>query len=721
MSTFQPSDDLQADVPLVEKAISIRLEEIARASGTVIEDTLLPKNRLFAVLIGVDIYEDHACNLSGAVNDARNVEAFLRSQHPPVSKDRIVFLQDHSATASGIIKSLTDLCTNDKIARNDPILIYYAGHGSTLPKPAGWESASPRIQCLSPHDAHRAVGETVVGVIPDRTFGAILGRLADAKGSNITAILDCCHSGSGTRDDETIPRGMEFKSLDGKTDITISASYEQYLFPGDHRGIADLPEFANAGLRSHIVLAACGPKENAYEDRQRHEGRFTSALLRVLKGAGADAITYAELMRRLDNLPSQTPRCEGRDKENRILFDAGLRQRDRPCYRVVKSDSSYKVLAGQIHGVGKGDRFAIYSSAKAFASGGQPLVESVTVDAISALSSSVSPASGSTTTIPDSGAVAVLSKLGGHDTFSVHVDIDESEHPAMRKRVLRALAQVILTSEPAESSKPRLAVASASKASISIIPDIEDTVAFVYLDERVRALGLERLSGPVPSDETSLRSALRSTAHFFRHLGSSPSAAILRNAVDVRLCELQGGIDLDAEGIPVRTLRPIDSTEPIDIKDLGTFQPKMPRMVESKPVHTAYGVNILNKSSPNRGLGLLAWMFYFDCSTLEILEFYSPSVTSGTEEPLLPPGMQQALPLNYGDAGGMPLAFEIPPGQEKDGGFLRIFLSTRYTDMSGIAQKPVVRPGKVKGAYVERYLVDVPDIWDAITLAVVLK
>ena len=53
-----------------------------------------------------------------------------------------------------------------------------------------------------------------------------------------------------------------------------------------------------------LVLAACGEDESAYEDRIKHEGRFTSAFLSVLEKSGTDTLTYAELIKRLDYLPS---------------------------------------------------------------------------------------------------------------------------------------------------------------------------------------------------------------------------------------------------------------------------------------------------------------------------------------------------------------------------------------------------------------------------------
>lgn len=69
----------------------------------------------------------------------------------------------------------------------------------------------------------------------------------------------------------------------------------------------------------------------------------------------------------------------------------------------------------------------------------------------------------------------------------------------------------------------------------------------------------------------------------------------------------------------------------------------------------------------------------------------------------------------------MPLTFEIPPGQDMDLGFLRIFISTQYADLSGIAQKAAVKPGLAKALSTSQVWKSVPAVWDAITLAVVMQ
>ncbi|KZV69359.1 hypothetical protein PENSPDRAFT_652436 [Peniophora sp. CONT] len=737
-----------------------------------------PKSRLFAVLIGVDKYRDSTRNLSGAVKDAQRMKAFLLKQQPPVSEDRIVFLKNGNATARAIIRCLQNLCgkAEDAPARDvhvqdgmgvemrdktmpsygDPILIYYAGHGSTLPKPHGWTSENPRIQCLSPHDAGIGRTNSVINVIPDRTFGVLLERLANAKGNNITVILDCCHSGSGTRSDPVpngVPRGMEFKDSNGK-ELTIAMKdverpYQQGHLTDSQRGAVHLSQFANAGLMSHVVLAACGPHESAYEDPVKHEGHFTSDFLRVLQEPGTSKITYSELVQRL-RLTHQTPRCEGRAKEKRMLFDVGLKERGHDCYTVetrtqfatrTQSDirnlynsSPYIIGAGEIHGIGKGDIFAIYRDDGAFTSGGDPLGELV-VKAVTPGFSLVShTVADPTLAITDAArAIAVLLRaVERPGNFRVSVDISKTHYPELRKRVDDALKQAIAASvdspaadnaDPSGSSAPAATVAPLSAAVVAITPypGVKDAVLFAYQDENIhKKVGIKQLNGPVlakASDSVPLVSAIRCAARFFRYLGPFSSPIRLRDQVDVRICELKGSRSRNKAGKLTILTQPRTGTF-FDAKRCDLFKPTPSRLRDVPPTQTIYGVDVLNKSD----IDMYAWLFYFDCSTLEIINYYSPPLAPGGGASPLPGNMQEALPLNYGDAGGDPLAFEVPKGQMFDGGFLRIFLSTRHIDLSNVAQDATVEPGAVKGVVkIRQGLSPEDDLWDAITIPVKLE
>jgi len=143
---------------------------------------------LFALIIGINEYiSDKFEDLEGAVADAQAVKAYLEtSLGVPPSQIKTLF--NSEATRDAIIASLYDLKDNTSICHGNPLLIFYAGHGSTVKAPAGWEAGGPEIQLLVSHDAlSESEGKTVVG-IPDRTMGVLLEQIAFEKGDNIVCL-----------------------------------------------------------------------------------------------------------------------------------------------------------------------------------------------------------------------------------------------------------------------------------------------------------------------------------------------------------------------------------------------------------------------------------------------------------------------------------------------------------------------------------------------------
>ncbi|KAF8956652.1 caspase domain-containing protein [Flammula alnicola] len=150
--------------------------------------------RIFALVIGIDTYPNLS-RLRGAVNDALAMVAFLRS-HLRVPKDRVRILLNEQVTRHAIIEAFRELESNSAIESGDPILIFYAGHGVSMPAPPGWEDGGghSKIQGIAPYDY-----ASDAFAIPDRTIGALITLIANEKGDNITAIFDCCHAFSVTR------------------------------------------------------------------------------------------------------------------------------------------------------------------------------------------------------------------------------------------------------------------------------------------------------------------------------------------------------------------------------------------------------------------------------------------------------------------------------------------------------------------------------------------
>jgi len=152
-----------------------------------------PKPRLFAVVCGIDDYESrNFSRLRGAVADAAEVmDLLITSYHVP--QDQILFLTNKAASRSNIISALAGLSTDPRIQPGDPIVFYFAGHGSEIYAPEGWECGGPRerIQVLVPQDYCSNADHEIPG-IPDRTIGFLLDKIAHSKGDNIVSRLLCC-------------------------------------------------------------------------------------------------------------------------------------------------------------------------------------------------------------------------------------------------------------------------------------------------------------------------------------------------------------------------------------------------------------------------------------------------------------------------------------------------------------------------------------------------
>jgi hypothetical protein len=146
-----------------------------------------PPPPLFALIIGIDHYTEESGfdKLEGAVRDADSIRNWLIKDFK-VPPSHIQDLRNSAASRKAIIRALQDLSTDPRIKRDDPILIYYAGHGTEAPAPKQWRCDSPKIQMIVPWDFKCPDdSKTIIQGIPDRTLGALLTKLAEKKGNNI--------------------------------------------------------------------------------------------------------------------------------------------------------------------------------------------------------------------------------------------------------------------------------------------------------------------------------------------------------------------------------------------------------------------------------------------------------------------------------------------------------------------------------------------------------
>ncbi|KAG8726622.1 hypothetical protein FRC11_014814, partial [Ceratobasidium sp. 423] len=143
------------------------------------------RSNLHALVIGINQYLHHT-HLQGAVNDATLFKSYLLNDLL-VPEEQITTLFDTQATRAEIIRAFQNLATDPNIKRNDPIVIYYAGHGAQIQTPPNRRAAhGPLVQSLVPQDAgSKDLSAPGVPPIPDFTIASLLNQIANSKGDNI--------------------------------------------------------------------------------------------------------------------------------------------------------------------------------------------------------------------------------------------------------------------------------------------------------------------------------------------------------------------------------------------------------------------------------------------------------------------------------------------------------------------------------------------------------
>ena len=126
-------------------------------------------------------------DLRGAVSDAQKFEAYLLDTLK-IDKDNISVLLDGQATRKNIIDAFQKLAENDRIKKDDSILVYYAGHGAQALPPkrlAGVPGCPEYVELLIPYDyINNSTDYRRMG-IPDYTLAALLDKISKEKGNKI--------------------------------------------------------------------------------------------------------------------------------------------------------------------------------------------------------------------------------------------------------------------------------------------------------------------------------------------------------------------------------------------------------------------------------------------------------------------------------------------------------------------------------------------------------
>jgi len=304
--------------------------------------------RLHALLVGIDTYPPPIPALSGCVNDVTVFADVLRQRVDADNLDLRV-VTDGDATRDAVVRHFSEHL--GRAGGGDVALFYYSGHGSQQATPQELWPIEPdhRNETLVCFDSRQPGSWDLA----DKELAVLVGDVA-ASGCHVLVVLDCCHSGGGTRDvDEVVrlapadtrPRPAQ-SFLDGVVALAAGASTSTR---------AAQWSLATTG---HVLLAACRSSEKAKEvtvlGRQR--GALSAALEAALLGTEG-LPSYRDVLRQvtaevMNRVTDQHPQLETADATelDRPFLGGAIPATPRPLTLSSMPDG-WSIDSGAVHGV----------------------------------------------------------------------------------------------------------------------------------------------------------------------------------------------------------------------------------------------------------------------------------------------------------------------------------------------------------------------------------
>ncbi|KAG8794534.1 hypothetical protein FRC12_023743 [Ceratobasidium sp. 428] len=630
---------------------------------------------LHALIIGIDDYvDDKVPNLQGAEQDAQSFRDYLIND-VFVPQAQIKTLLSKDATRANIIDGFKALAIHPNIKKQDPIVIFYAGHGTKLKKPEGWEAGEDHIQALVPQDVkQKDASGNIILPLPDRTIATLLNDIASTndKGDNIASLVDA---------------DLRYADLP-----PIPADIDQNILPkkSEARHAAIAKGFAYQELRSHVLLAACGSSELAYETDG--VGDFTGALIKTLKLYGADKTTYKGCIQRLPALPNQNPHCEGFHKE-RIFFNAQAGGSNRQLILIEKKGDTCTLRAGIAQNITVGAKFKVFERDTSDPAKDTPLGSLRVLHADPTSSKLIWEDDSKPFDLPDI-SYGFQTHCGSDQFLQVHftprlqsrLSVDDAWHSAF------TASRTNIVIKPTDLSH----------ADVVVDLDQNNRAVFDIKNKLVNRHGVKELPQSVPVNAEDILAVLRAAALWTWHLNRTNPESSLEQSIRIEFTRV-------TRNLRTRQLEPTGE----NLNQSGLVDIFANR-------NDLYGMKIINESSYN----LYPYLFYFDVNGQSI-EKWNDQVVGKTHSDA-PLRKNSTLTVGYGAGGAIPFAFEVDNNKELELGMLKLYVTNLQGEFSSIEHlSPFTfdeegKRANVKSTDVAKSLA-MRGVWHTVTVALIQR
>jgi hypothetical protein len=353
-----------------------------------------------ALLIGVNQYQNLAERwwLKGPGNDVQLVAQYLTTQAPvPFAPENVTVLSDGVEgaplpTLAAIRSAFAELTA--EVQPGDFVYLHFSGHGTQAPALDPATELDGLDELFLPADIGKWSNQ--VGAVENALIDDEIGALIDglrAKGANVWAVFDSCHSGTVTRsldgaEEEVRTRQLPPEALGIDPEAVEEVTTRSI---GDPRA-TEAPFDAGQGEGSFVAFFAAQtnevtPEKNLPKGKpdRKPQGVFTFTLMEVL--AEYPQATYGqigqEVLRRysVKNLAKSTPLFEG-DLDQVAFFGEGGERVSQ--WQAEVTEAGLTIPAGSLHGLSEGARLAVMATATDADDAALGYVELTSVDTFTA-------------------------------------------------------------------------------------------------------------------------------------------------------------------------------------------------------------------------------------------------------------------------------------------------------------------------------------------------
>ncbi|KAI9098354.1 peptidase C14, caspase domain-containing protein [Phlyctochytrium arcticum] len=208
-----------------------------------------------ALFIGINYFNQKG-ELKGCINDVQNVRQWMSANYP--FQEQLVLTDDQqdpsrTPTRQNLMNAFRWLTEGAR--PGDAFFVHYSGHGSQAKDTSGLEKDGFN-ETIVPLDYQSA------GQITDDELHDVLVKPLP-KGSRLTAIFDCCHSGS--------IMDLPFTyTVDGKLDVIVRDNRNEAIKAGIKAGLAFFKKDNATALREAKTAFQMFTQKNETANPEQH-------------------------------------------------------------------------------------------------------------------------------------------------------------------------------------------------------------------------------------------------------------------------------------------------------------------------------------------------------------------------------------------------------------------------------------------------------------------